>query len=103
MSLHNNILVLGDHQVFRLAINEELDLATDLKYKGRVSKHNEVGSGKAQFPFVLLKYILRINVTNVIFDEVVMESVFRTIFYLKYNCKYKYMRFVQYSLKMTLC
>ena len=49
-ALHSNILILGDHQVFRLAINKELDIATDLKYKGRVSKHIEVGSGKAQFP-----------------------------------------------------
>ena len=41
-ALHSNILVLGDHQT--------CNLATDLKYKGRVSEHNEVGFGKAQFP-----------------------------------------------------
>ena len=45
--LTDNILVLGDHQVFRLAITEDLDLAIDLKYKGRVRKHNELGSGDA--------------------------------------------------------
>ena len=44
--LMDKILVLGDHQVFRLAITEELDLAIDLKYKGKVSKHNEEGSGE---------------------------------------------------------
>ena len=44
--LMDKILVLGDHQVFRLAITEELDLVIDLKYKG-VRKHNELGSGDA--------------------------------------------------------